>query len=79
MTKWFDSGMLDSFRHLYPDTLHAYTWWSARFPSVRRENKGWRIDYISVTDTLKDKLSAATIHSDAVHSDHCPVYVDVKI
>jgi exodeoxyribonuclease-3 len=77
MTQWFGSGMLDSFRHLYPDTLHAYTWWSARFPSVRKENKGWRIDYISVTDTLKDKLSAATIHSDAIHSDHCPVSIEL--
>lgn len=79
MTKWFESGMIDSFRYLNPETLHAYTWWSARFPSVRRENKGWRIDYISVSESLEDKLTAATIHADAVHSDHCPVSIELLV
>lgn len=73
MTKWFDGGMVDSFRYLHPDTLHAYTWWSARFPSVRLENKGWRIDYISVSDPLKTKLKEAFILPNAKHSDHCPL------
>jgi exodeoxyribonuclease-3 len=79
MTKWFGSGMLDSFRFLHPETLHAYTWWSARFPSVRKENKGWRIDYISVTDNLKDSLSAAAIHAEAIHSDHCPISIELQL
>lgn len=73
MTKWFDGGMVDSFRYLHPDTLHAYTWWSARFPSVRLENKGWRIDYISVSDPLKTELKEAFILPNAKHSDHCPL------
>jgi exodeoxyribonuclease-3 len=73
MSKWFETGMVDSYRFLNPTTLGAYTWWSARFPSVRKENKGWRIDYISISETLIPKLIAANIHPDAVHSDHCPI------
>lgn len=79
MTKWFGSGMIDSFRYLHPETLHAYTWWSARFPSVRKENKGWRIDYISISDSLRDNLVAASIRPDAVHSDHCPISIVLKL
>lgn len=79
MTRWFQSGMVDTFRYLHPNTLHAYSWWSARFPSVRLENKGWRIDYISITESLKDKLIAASIHPDAKQSDHCPISVEMKL
>ena len=79
MTKWFESGMLDSFRYMNPDTLHAYTWWSARFPSVRLENKGWRIDYLSITESLKVNLKEAFILPEAKHSDHCPLGVFIEI
>ncbi|MFX5949046.1 exodeoxyribonuclease III, partial [Acinetobacter baumannii] len=48
MTKFLASGWIDSFRHLHPTTTGAYSWWSQRFPSVRLQNKGWRIDYICV-------------------------------
>ena len=53
-------------------------WWSQRFPSVRLNNKGWRIDYITVTEPLKKQLKDAEIYPDVKHSDHCPVYVEVK-
>lgn len=79
MTKWFQSNMIDSFRFLNPDTLHAYSWWSARFPSVRLENKGWRIDYITITESLKAHLSQAFILPDAKHSDHCPIGICLDI
>jgi exodeoxyribonuclease III len=51
MDKFFNAGFVDSFRHFNKDP-HHYTWWSARFPTVREQYKGWRIDYISVTDPL---------------------------
>ena len=79
MTKWFESGMIDSFRHLHPDTLHAYTWWTQRFPSVRLENKGWRIDYVSISEELKSKLSTAFILPDEKHSDHCPLGIELTL
>jgi exodeoxyribonuclease-3 len=78
MTKWFANGMLDSYRHLYPEKLGAYTWWTARFPSVRIENKGWRIDYVSISESLKENLLDAFILPEAKHSDHCPLGIIFK-
>ncbi|MEY2640152.1 MAG: exodeoxyribonuclease, partial [Bacteroidota bacterium] len=78
MDKWVANGWVDSFRYLNPDATGAYSWWSQRFPSVRLQNKGWRIDYISVTDTLAKKLVAASIYPDVKHSDHCPIYCELK-
>lgn len=78
MTKFFDSGWIDSFRSFHPEP-HRYSWWSQRFPTVRLNNKGWRIDYINVTEPLKKNLKDAEIYPDVKHSDHCPVYLDIKI
>lgn len=77
MDKFFDNGYVDSFRHFNKDP-HHYTWWSQRFPSVRLENKGWRIDYISVTEPLAKSLKSAAIYPDVKHSDHCPIYLEIK-
>ena len=41
-------------------------------------NKGWRIDYCLVSETLKDKLKRAYILPEAKHSDHCPVVVEIE-
>jgi len=78
MTKFFDSGWVDSFRHFHPEP-HRYSWWSQRFPSVRLQNKGWRIDYINVTSALQKRLLGADIFPDIKHSDHCPVYLDIEV
>lgn len=78
MDKFLQSDFVDSFRHINPDKAHSYSWWSRRFPTVRAQNKGWRIDYISVTGNLKDRITGATIYPDAVHSDHCPIYMELK-
>ena len=78
MDKFYAEGWVDGFRTLNPDP-HHYSWWSARFPTVRAENKGWRIDYISVTEPLRDKLKSTCIYPDVKHSDHCPVFLEVDI
>lgn len=75
MDKWFNNGMIDTFRHFNAEP-HHYTWWSFR-AGARGNNKGWRIDYISVTENLKNKLRSAAILPDANHSDHCPMYVEL--
>lgn len=77
MDKWFGNGFVDTFRHFNPDP-HHYSWWSFR-ANARANNKGWRIDYISVTEPLKSKLKAAAIYPDVVHSDHCPVFAELDI
>lgn len=78
---WFDkflsNGFTDSFRHLNNDP-HQYSWWSVMRPSVRLENKGWRIDYISVTNNLASQIHEVNIFSQIKHSDHCPVYLKLK-
>jgi len=78
MDKFFESGWTDTFREFHTEA-HRYSWWSQRFPTVRLQNKGWRIDYINVTDPLKKKLKGAEIFPNVKHSDHCPVYLDIEI
>ncbi|MBR5301244.1 MAG: exodeoxyribonuclease III [Clostridia bacterium] len=78
MTKLLDSGFVDSFRYLYPDKTGAYSWWSYMF-SARAKNAGWRIDYFMVSERIKDKITAAEIHSDVLGSDHCPVVLEIAL
>jgi exodeoxyribonuclease-3 len=78
MTQFLNNGWVDSFRQLHPETTGAYSWWSQRFPSVRLNNKGWRIDYICLTQELGKKLKAAAIYPNVKHSDHCPIYAEIN-
>ena len=77
LQKFIDSGFIDSFRqfNLNPN---KYSWWTYR-ANARANNKGWRIDYIMVSDSMKNKLKYADILSDIVHSDHCPITIELKI
>jgi exodeoxyribonuclease III len=77
MDKFLKHGWIDTFRQFHPEP-HRYSWWSQRFPTVRLQNKGWRIDYINVTESLKSSLKNADIFPDVKHSDHCPVYLELK-
>ena len=77
---WLDqfmkNGFIDSFR-FFNDQPDNYSWWSYR-AGARGNNKGWRIDYCLVSETLKDKLKRAYILPEAKHSDHCPVVVEIE-
>ena len=75
--KVLESGFIDTFRYFYPDQEGVYSWWSYRF-QARAKNAGWRIDYFLVSESLKDKLEDAVIHTQVTGSDHCPVELDVK-
>lgn len=76
-TRLLDSGFVDTFRHFFPDTADAYTWWSYRF-RAREKNAGWRIDYFIVSDRLGERVEEAAIHPDIQGSDHCPVSLILK-
>lgn len=77
MSQFIDEcGLLDSFR-VFNNEPDNYTWWSYRQNS-RARNKGWRLDYHFVADTLKNRLKRAVILSEAVHSDHCPVMIELE-
>lgn len=77
MDRLLQNGFVDSFRHLNPEKQGCYSWWSQRFPTVRKNNKGWRLDYICLTDNLLSHLKDAQIFPDVQHSDHCPVYAEI--
>lgn len=68
--------MIDSFRFFVKEP-HNYSWWSYRANS-RARNKGWRIDYNMVSQSLEKNMKRAAILSEAVHSDHCPVLVELE-
>ncbi len=76
MDKFLTNGWIDVFREFHPEP-HRYSWWSQRFPSVRLNNKGWRIDYITTTREMQSRLKDAEILPDVKHSDHCPVYAEI--
>jgi exodeoxyribonuclease III len=78
MDTWFGLGLHDGFRTINKEP-HNYSWWSQRFPSVRLQNKGWRIDYISVSEALVKKIADAKHYADAKHSDHCAVYLKLDL
>jgi len=75
--KFFNNDFVDGFRHLNKEP-DQYTWWSVMRPSVRLENKGWRIDYINVSTNLRDMIKDVKIFPEVKHSDHCPVYLELK-
>jgi len=77
MDTWFSNGFTDAYRKINPDK-QEFSWWSYR-SGARKKNKGWRIDYISVGDTLKNKIVDAGHHQDAIHSDHCPVWMEIDL
>ncbi len=77
-SKVLESGMIDTYRHFYPDQTGVYSWWSYRF-KAREKNAGWRIDYFVVSKILEESLEDAKIHTDVFGSDHCPVELDINI
>ncbi|PHN95220.1 exodeoxyribonuclease III [Maribacter sp. 6B07] len=72
---FIDSGFVDSFREFNSEPDN-YTWWSYR-ANARNNNKGWRLDYAMVASTLKERLLRSVILSEAKHSDHCPILIEL--
>ena len=77
VTGFLKTGFVDTFRHLNKEPGN-YTWWSYRF-SARKKNLGWRIDYHLISDNLLPQLKKSEILADAVHSDHCPILVELDV
>ncbi len=75
--EYFEAGLVDTFRHLHPDTV-KYSWWDM-VSRARDRNVGWRLDYFMVSPDLKDRIVSADIHDDVMGSDHCPVSLVLKI
>lgn len=73
-----DAGFTDTFRLLHPDLEGAYSWWSYR-TAARSRNAGWRIDYFLVSNCLAPKIAGASIYSEVLGSDHCPIGLELEI
>ena len=72
MSILLENGFTDTFRFLHPDVKDIYSWWSYRF-KAREKNTGWRIDYFITSNRIQEKISSASIHTEIMGSDHCPV------
>ena len=78
----FDLGLIDLFRHQYPDSA-AFSWWDYRAGAFQR-NHGLRIDLLLGTKAIAERMSNGVIDRDfrkkqdgLTASDHAPVYVDI--
>jgi len=69
-------GFIDTFRHLYPETI-KYSWWSYR-AGARGNNIGWRIDYFLCSAVLAGKILKTEIYDQVLGSDHCPVMLELS-
>ncbi|WP_207491827.1 exodeoxyribonuclease III [Aridibaculum aurantiacum] len=78
---WFDkflaNGFVDGLREITQEPAQ-YTWWNQLRPSIREENKGWRIDYINVTENLRHRIKDAKVLPHIKHSDHGPMYLELE-
>lgn len=74
---FIESGFIDSFRYFTKEPDH-YSWWTFRANSLAR-NVGWRIDYHIISTELEPRLIRASILPNVVHSDHCPIVVELQI
>ncbi len=77
LDKFIKNGFVDSFRWLNKE-LQQYSWWSYR-ANARANNKGWRIDYHLITESLTPNIKRAYILPEAKHSDHCPIVVELDL
>lgn len=75
--KYIDTGFIDTFR-MFQEGSGYYTWWT-HWANARARNVGWRIDYVLVSNALKQKVKSASIHSEIMGSDHCPVSIELDI
>ncbi|XP_011209094.3 recombination repair protein 1 [Bactrocera dorsalis] len=78
MTELLDLGFVDTFRHLYPDRIGAYTYWTY-MANARSRNVGWRLDYYIVSERFTKRVVDNCIRAQVMGSDHCPITLFLKI
>lgn len=76
MDRFVGNGLVDSFRHFFPEKTGAYSWWSYR-AGARAKNVGWRIDYFLVSESFMPQVKSASILPEIMGSDHCPVAIEL--
>lgn len=76
LTDWLDDGWVDVFREQHPGEEGHYTWWR-QFGDAKKNNVGWRIDYVFASRSAAKKVTDAFIWPKYNLSDHCPLGVDI--
>lgn len=74
---FIDAGFLDTFR-IFSEGNGHYSWWSY-MSKARERNSGWRIDYFLASSSLREAIVSASIHTDVLGSDHCPVSLELDL
>ncbi len=77
MTQLSQVGLIDTFRFMHPNE-QKFTWWPYAY-DARERNVGWRLDYIFVSEELKNKIKRIDILKDEFGSDHCPVLLELEM
>ncbi|NBV68202.1 MAG: exodeoxyribonuclease III [Flavobacteriia bacterium] len=73
MNAFVAAGFHDTYRYLNPSKIE-YSWWSYR-AGARANNIGWRIDYFLASKAMMPLVGEASILTQVMGSDHCPVHV----
>ncbi|KAJ6844295.1 DNA-(apurinic or apyrimidinic site) lyase, chloroplastic isoform X1 [Iris pallida] len=76
-TNFLSRGFVDTFRKQHPGVV-GYTYWGYRHGG-RKTNKGWRLDYFLVSESIADKVHDSYILPEVVGSDHCPIGLILKL
>ncbi|KAL2535022.1 DNA-(apurinic or apyrimidinic site) lyase [Abeliophyllum distichum] len=76
-TNFLDKGFVDTFRKQHPDVV-GYTYWGYRH-NGRKTNKGWRLDYFLVSESIANMVHDSYILPDVTGSDHSPVGLVLKL
>lgn len=80
----YDWGLIDTFRHLNPETNERFSWFDYRSKGFEREpRRGLRIDLILATQKLICQCTDTGIDYDVRSmekpSDHCPIWAEFEL
>ncbi|KAG7570047.1 AP endonuclease 1 [Arabidopsis thaliana x Arabidopsis arenosa] len=74
---FLEKGFVDTFRKQHPGVV-GYTYWGYRHGG-RKTNRGWRLDYFLVSESIAANVHDSYILPDINGSDHCPIGLILKL
>ncbi|KAI8469193.1 MAG: Endonuclease/exonuclease/phosphatase [Monoraphidium minutum] len=69
--------LVDTFRAQHPGVV-GFTYYSRRFGATKADEKGWRLDYCLVSESLAPRVHDSFILKDVEGSDHVPLGLVLK-
>uniref|UniRef100_A0A0E0JPV5 DNA-(apurinic or apyrimidinic site) endonuclease n=1 Tax=Oryza punctata TaxID=4537 RepID=A0A0E0JPV5_ORYPU len=76
-TNFLSKGFVDTFRKQHPNVV-GYSYWGYRH-NARKTNKGWRLDYFLVSESIAERVHDSYIIPDISASDHSPLGLVLKL